>query len=733
MIFYAKHQLQCAWLARISWDERLPLDIETSWASFVSELPQLSDIHIPRYIGVAPNCVYDLCGFCDASIKGYAAVVYLRVIDSSGFVAVQLLGCKTKLAPTKSMSIPRLELCAAGLLARWLHRMTNTISSQIIIRNVYAWSDSSVVLSWLNNPQVEYKVFVSNRLHNIHQLLPSCRWFHVNSNSNPADCAFRGLRPSELAQLKLYWQGPAFLRQFDEGWSQENCLIPADQLPEVKGFTTCVVETTGEHLEWFSRFSSFNRMLRVVIRLRRFVKGCLKRPLNHDYLSHQEYNDALMVVVKCSQNLFLKTLKSELIAGQVVSSRLLARLSPFVDSAGVIRVGGRLRHSSLPDRHKFPILLSKSSFLPLLLARHWHTYACHAGPRLISALICRQFWIVGERQVIRRAISECVRCVRLAARNPQPIMSDLPDFRVQPCFPFSRVGIDYAGPLIMKETSLRKARQYKIYIAVFVCMSVKAVHLEFVSDLSTEAFLAAFNRFVARRGLPASVYSDCGTNFVGASKKLFNLVNDPKTQEQLSSTFVCDWHFNPPSAPHFGGLWEAAVRSTKSLLIRVVGNQVLSLEEFSTVLCRIESVLNSRPLTSSSNDPNDLECLTPGHFLIGRPLCAVPEAEVPVSSLGLKNRWKLLHQLFQAFWRRWSYEYLNTLQIKSRWIKDQENVKLGDLVVIKDNLSPPLVWKLGRVQELLPGPDGVVRVVRLFTSQGIITRPVVKVVPLPTQ
>jgi len=183
----------------------------------------------------------------------------------------------------------------------------------------------------------------------------------------------------------------------------------------------------------------------------------------------------------------------------------------------------------------------------------------------MSAMICRQFWIIGERHVIRRVISECNICVRLAARNPQPVMADFPDFRVQPSPPFARIVIDYAGPLLMKEISLRKARQYKVYIAVFVCMAVKAVHLELVYDLTTEAFLAAFNRFVARRGLPGSVYSDCGTNFVGASKKLFDLANNPKTQEQLSSAFTCDWQFNPPSAPRFGGIWKAAVRSTKRL------------------------------------------------------------------------------------------------------------------------------------------------------------------------
>ncbi|XP_025204443.1 uncharacterized protein LOC112601188 [Melanaphis sacchari] len=733
VIFYAKHQLQCVWQAGVSWDERLPLALENSWMSFVKDLHCLSAIRVPRFVGTSEGSRYELCGFADASNKGYAAVIYLRVSDRHHQVSVFLLGSKTKLAPTKPMSIPRLELCAAGLLARWLSRIQSTLSSQLVIDNVFAWSDSLVVLSWLKTPHMSYKIFVSNRVNKIRELLPLCRWFYVNTSINPADCASRGLRPGELAQCDLYWTGPSFLHQFGESWSSKVELIPSNQLPEVSGSVSCFVEMTGEVNEWFSRFSSLNRMLRVVVRLQRLVKLYRKTPVDTSFISFYDYNDALLAIVKCSQAIFFKALLRELSSGQSISSRPLARLSPFIDKNGVIRVGGRLRHSLLSDRRKFPILLSKSSHLSLLVARHWHRFACHAGPRLMSDLICRQFWIVGDRYVIRRAISECTVCVRLSARNPQPIMSDLPDFRVQQCHPFACVGIDYAGPLLIKETNLRKARQYKVYIAVFVCMSVKAVHLELVTDLSTDAFLAAFDRFVARRGMPSAVYSDCGTNFVGASKRLFDLINDPKNRDQLSSAFACSWNFNPPSAPHFGGLWEAAVRSTKLLLVRVVGNQILSYEEFTTILCRIESVLNSRPLTPSSNDPNDLDCLTPGHFLVGRHLCAVPEPEISVSSTNLKNRWKFLHQVFQSFWRRWSNEYLHTLQTKGRWLVNQENLKLGELVIIKDNNSSPLVWRLGRIQELLPGSDGVVRVVKLLTRQGLTTRPVVKLVPLPTQ
>jgi len=286
----------------------------------------------------------------------------------------------------------------------------------------------------------------------------------------------------------------------------------------------------------------------------------------------------------------------------------------------------------------------------------------------------------------------------------------------------------------MTENRLRKSREYKVYIAVFVCFVVKAVHLEVVSDLSTKAFLAALDRFVARRGVPTDIYSDCGTNFVGAARQLKELINDVGNRDQISASVRTTWHFNPPSAPHFGGLWEAAVRSTKSLMVKVMGEHTFTLEEFTTIICRIEAILNSRPLTPASTDPSDLDCLTPGHFLIGQPLLTILASEDNGSTgrLTIANRWKLLHQCVQAFWKRWRDEYLQTLQCRHRWSSDAPSLALGDMVVIKDTNSTPLTWRLGRVIKLMPGSDGVVRVVRVSTQQGSMVRPVVKLVLLPT-
>ncbi|XP_050066044.1 uncharacterized protein LOC126555122 [Aphis gossypii] len=210
--------------------------------------------------------------------------------------------------------------------------------------------------------------------------------------------------------------------------------------------------------------------------------------------------------------------------------------------------------------------------------------------------------------------------------------------------------------------------------------------------------------FVARRGLPTDVYTDCGTNFIEANKQLHALINSADGKVALANArTACEWHFNPPSAPHFGGLWKAAVCSTKRLLTRVIGVHLFTYEELTTVLTRIEAVLNSQSLTPASSDPHDLECLTPGHFLTGQPLLAVPLRSSADEKRNLRDRWKLLDQCHQAFWRRWSAEYLTTLQERPKWTRNVPNLGVNDMVVIIDNNSAPLMWWLGRVMKCYRG------------------------------
>eukprot|EP00102_Acyrthosiphon_pisum_P013207 XP_008182700.1 PREDICTED: uncharacterized protein LOC103309319 [Acyrthosiphon pisum] len=273
----------------------------------------------------------------------------------------------------------------------------------------------------------------------------------------------------------------------------------------------------------------------------------------------------------------------------------------------------------------------------------------------------------------------------------------------------------------------------EVYLAIFVCTAIKAVHIEVVSDLSTHAFIAALHRFISRRGIPAHIYSDCGTNFQGADALLRAHLRDPVLRELCSTQIPCQWHFNPPAAPHFGGLWEAAVKSTKYHLKRVIGSQLLTFEEMSTLAYRIEAVLNSRPLVPQSPNPSDLRVLTPGDFLIGCPLVALPEPDLTSTPMNWLSRWQLLTQFQQSFWKRWSSEYLTTLQGRSKWYRKQRNIAVGDLVIVHHPNTSPTHWKLGRVELTHPGEDGVVRVVTIRTSDGSYKRPVVKLAVLPVE
>lgn len=264
------------------------------------------------------------------------------------------------------------------------------------------------------------------------------------------------------------------------------------------------------------------------------------------------------------------------------------------------------------------------------------------------------------------------------------------------------------------------------------------MHIELVSDMTTEAFLASLRRFIAHRGKPILIWSDHGTNFVGATQQLkefYEFLQQPKTNESISNFCASQrikWEFIPERAPHFGGLWEAAVKSIKKHLFCIVGAVILTFEEMTTVLTQIEACLNSRPLTSlPCDDDGVLQALTPGHFLIGRPLEALPNPDIDTQPLTVLKRWHLCQGLVKHFWKRWSNEYLHTLQRSSKWQSPSRNLSVGDIVILCEDNTVPSQWPLARIVKTHHGKDGVSRVVTVRTSSGnLYTRPVVNVAPL---
>lgn len=399
----------------------------------------------------------------------------------------------------------------------------------------------------------------------------------------------------------------------------------------------------------------------------------------------------------------------------------------------IVTFGGRLHNSKLSYSNQHPLILHGKHTVTRLIIRSEHQRLLHAGPTLLTASLCRRYYITGCRKTVRSITRGCITC-RLTSARPQPqMLGQLPIERVTPGPVFDLVGVDYAGPVYIKYGHVRKPTVIKAYVCIFVSLSIKAVHLELVSDLTSEAFIATLRRFTSRRGKPSVIWSDNGTNFVGASrelKELADFLESQKTKQEISqfcSNQHITWRFIPERAPHFGGLWEAAIKSIKTHLRRVISTHKLTFEEFTTVLTQIESCLNSRPLAPLQWDEDGIEALTPGHFLIGKPLESIPDPAFSYRTLSLLRRWHLCQALIRHFWQRWFAEYVSSLRRFTKWHHPTRNIQVGDIVVLQEDNMVPTKWPLAKVTQVHTGKDGLVRVVTIKTAAGTYKRPVVKV------
>ncbi|GFY01615.1 integrase catalytic domain-containing protein [Trichonephila clavipes] len=584
-IFYQK-----LWLTKTDWDSPIPQQLTEDWLRFQKAFNAINYLTVPRWVILTADNIVELHVFADASSLAYAAAIYCRQ-KHNGKIKVQLLVSKTKVALVKQVSIPRLELCGAHLLSKLFKSVLRTLKYYTF--DVFAWTDSKIVLSWLSGHPRQWKTFVANRTSEIIEVLPTKHWRHVPSKENPADIASRGIDPKCLPDCKLWWQGPPWLRLETSSWP--------------KAESSCDEASDEEEI--------------------RSIKKQISLPPKSP----------------------------------------LRSLHPFIDEHGLVRVGGRLQNSQLRFNSKHPIILPSQHSISELLIKEQHIAHLHAGPTLLAHVLRQSHWIVGSRKLINKCIRKCLKCNKFKTSTTTPqLMGNLPKHRVTLERPFFSCGIDYAGPVLIKCNKGRGTKSTKGYIALFVCLATKAVHIEAVGDLTTDSFIAALRRFSARRGAPRHIYSDNGTNFVGARRKLdeirklwLSLPTNEAISYYLSKSSI-DWHFIPPSSPHFG--------------------------ELTTLLTQIEGLLNSRPL-SYVND-SDIECistLTPSHFLTGDVLLSVPE-ELPSTS-NHRDRWELLQNIKRGFWKKWSSEFISSLQPRKKLQDAQPNLKEDDIVLIKGRSS----------------------------------------------
>ncbi|CAG7832932.1 unnamed protein product [Allacma fusca] len=415
-------------------------------------------------------------------------------------------------------------------------------------------------------------------------------------------------------------------------------------------------------------------------------------PANSSELDSEKRRVALafMKLVRLVQKAIFSEDISTLTRKETLAKKsILKQLDPFLDEDDCLRVGGRLKYAShLPFNCKYPLILPGNHQLTILFVRHLHITHLHAGPQLLLNSLLQNYWVIHARKIINYVIRKCKICAILRVKTAEQIMGNLPKARVTPSHAFSSCGIDYAGPYLLRPIKGRSPKLFKCYIALFICFATRAIHVELVSDLTTDSFLAALRRFISRHLKPQEIFSDCGTNFIGANREMKEFLQLVKSEqhsnavERYLTNEGIQWRFNPPSAPHMGGLWEAGV----------------------------EACLNSRPLCPISSNPNDLSVLTPGHFTAGGVLTALPEPDYSHLKINRLSRWQLVQRIARQFWERWSSDYLTRLQTRPKWWAHQPNLQVGDLVLVQDDRLPPQQWHLARILLVHPGEDGKLRI-----------------------
>ncbi|XP_011313451.1 uncharacterized protein [Fopius arisanus] len=630
------------------------------------------------------------------------AAVYLRTSTPEAEPTVTLVCAKTKVAPLKKFTIPRLELTAALILTELAAHVLKVLELENV--EIHLRSDSSVAITWVNGHSSRWKDFVQNRVIKIQETLPTAKWRHINGIDNPADCASRGITPAALAEHQLWWNGPEWLT------------LPQDQCPAstFNAAQEAALEerpsTARNHPvrmnnpdDLLNRYAPWRRLLRISAIVHRVVKRFQHQdePTGR-IITPQEIEEGRIYWVKHTQEqYFAQEINTLSNGGSLPANHRLSTLTPFVDGEGVLRLGGRLGHTRLDREEKHPAIIPRHSRISTLIIEHAHARSLHGGTQLTLAHIRQKYWIIGGRAPVRSHILKCIICARHRATRAQQIMGQLPERRVTPTRPFLHSGVDFAGPF-----NILRWRG---------------------SGASTKMYKG--------RGICATITSDRGTNFIGAQRQLGQRFDEAQREfRDLAFHLASEgnqWKFIPPHSPHVGGKCEAAVKSVKYHLLRIMGSSTLTYEEFTTLLTQIEAVLNSRPLCPLTNDPEDASALTPGHFLIGETLNAIPEPSLLQLNEARLNRWQLITQKLQHFWDRWSKECLHRYQSIYKWKHPVNDIQPGTLLLITDDRFPPTKWPLARVINIHPGKDERTRVVDLRTSTQITSRTIHQLVPLP--
>ena len=732
----AKALLQEIWAKGTDWDEELPDEINKPWERWKKELVEMKRFEIPRYLKLHKTIVNEtLHIFVDASRIAFAACAYLRVAYEDNTASSALIMAKTRVAPLKSKSIPRLELDSALLGAQLANKCANALGLEV--KNTTFWSDSMISLCWIRSPSRNFKEYVGNRVGLIHDITNPQQWRHIAGTNNPADLATRGIPAKDLVDNELWLHGPSFLLQPENTWPTKEIVSSkeADEEKRPTIFALATNQAIATPLIDPLRFSNWLKLARITAWIKRFKHNSLHQEKLKGALTAAEIEEAKLFWIRFAQQ---ETFPEEISAlnsnSPILKTSKIVSLNPKLDKKHILRMDGRLRKAKfLSKTTREPIILPRKHQITTLIIKDAHETLQHdQGVEKTLATLNEKYWMLRGRESVKEWKNRCNHCKKIKIQAATQIMAPLPLERLgRSMRAFDEVAVDYGGPFITKQG--RGKTRMKRYLCLFTCLATRAVHLEMAWSLDTDSFLQAFTRMTNRRGLPKSVHSDNGTNMVGANNELRELIlllDQNKIGNSMANKGV-QWHFNPPNAPHFGGAHEALIKSAKRAIAATISQAELTDEELLSAIAGAEGLLNSRPLTYIGNDPHDDLPLTPNHFLFGQLSGQLAPESTDETDFSPRKRWRHVQNILKHFWTRWLKEYLPRLNARTKWAQQRGDVKVDDVVLVIEPNTPRGKWHLGRITEVFPGDDGHVRVVEVKTQGVVYRRPITKICPLP--
>ncbi|XP_064464098.1 uncharacterized protein LOC135375287 [Ornithodoros turicata] len=571
----ARMIFQALWVEEVGWDAEMPRDKQDQWSQWCRELPELAEVIVDRCMFPSGCRNPQLHIFCDASPKGYGAVAYLRGQNEDGSTTATFVLVKSRVAPLKQLTLPRLELMAALIGSRMMHNLKRIFSG--IEFESFMWSDSMIALWWIRRPPTEWKQFVSNRVDEIQQKTDRRRWKHCPGTENPADYLTRGVTAEILIRTNVWWHGPDWLLLEPSSWPDDDLEwdTRADDKRNRKANVLHTSVSSGPPPIDTAKYSTYQRLIRVTAWILRFLNN-MRKPENRQSgcLVDEEMKRAEKFWVQQAQAEHYAEEIAQLQTDRTVAPESkLAALRPYLDDSGIIRLQTRLQYGSEAEDVKCPVILPREHHFTKLVVDQGHRRALHGGLQDTLNDIRERWWIPQGRQITKKIIFRCATCSRHRLQAASAPTAPLPPERIVRNQPFEVVGVDFAGSVMVRSGSGTS----KSYIALFTCATTRAVHLELVSDLTARSFLLAFRRFIARRGLPTTVYSDNALTFKKTSREIQKLQSNVRKNEvqDYFANHRIKWRFIAEKAAWWGGWWERLVRTMKQSLRKVLGRQSL--------------------------------------------------------------------------------------------------------------------------------------------------------------